>query len=208
MVPLNTRWSVHELRHAVADCGVKVMAVLDRELIGAALDLAETTSPTTSPPTTTSPGISSLLLGPQATGFDSASSTPASEASSEASSSKSPPEIPSGVSQWRVLSVGGIDHAGSSSLSLEWQGTHADGGSELTSMAGAGDEAREGRDFDLDESRGRDSAEGAQSAAAALNVADVTDIFCIVHTSGSTGRSKGVALTYRGQVRLSAFNGL
>ncbi|CAN0478202.1 unnamed protein product, partial [Laminaria digitata] len=94
MVPLNTRWSVHELRHAVADCGVKVMAVLDRELIGAALDLAETTSPTTSSPTTTSPGISSLLLGPQATGFDSA------------------------------------------------------------------------------------------------------DIFCIVHTSGSTGRSKGVALTY------------
>ena len=185
MVPLNTRWSVYELRHAVVDCGVKVMAVLDRDFIGAALELAATTSPTTSPPTTTSPGMSSLLLGPQATDVDSASLTPSSETS-----------VSSEVSQWRVLHLDGIDHAGPS-LGLERRETDSHG-SESTS--GAGDEAREGRDFDFDESRGPDSLEGAKGAAA-LNIADVSDIFCIVHTSGSTGRSKGVVLTHRGQVR-------
>lgn len=190
VVPLNTRWSVHELRHAVVDCDLKVMAVLDRDFIGAALDLAPTTSPSTSPATTASPGISSLLLGPQASDFGLASSTLLSETSREVSSE---------VSRWRVLHVGGIDHTGSS-LGLKQRGTDAPG-SKLA--AAAGDEEREGRDFEFDGSRCRDSAEGAESAtAAALDVADVGDIFCIVHTSGSTGRSKGVALTHRGQVSL------
>lgn len=169
------------------------MAVLDRDFIGAALDLARTSTPATSPATTASPGISSLLLGPQATDFGSASSTSLSEASREVSSE---------VSQWRVLRVGGIDHAGSS-LGLERRGTGVLG-SKMT--AAARDEARKGRDFEFDGPRCRDSAESAESAtAAALDVADEDDIFCIVHTSGSTGRSKGVALTHRGQVTFIAY---
>lgn len=34
--------------------------------------------------------------------------------------------------------------------------------------------------------------------------ADADDVFCIVHTSGSTGRSKGVALTCTSQARVAA----
>lgn len=165
MVPLNTRWSIDELRHAVADSGVQVMAVPDRDYLGTALELSAETA--------AGPGISWLLVAPQA------SDVP----------------LPSkrlwGVSQWCELSVCGTGDNGNA-RGVEWRGAH--GSDELLSAAGVAS----GNGRELDDITSLRAAEDPGSDP--LRVSDAEDVFCVVHTSGSTGRSKGVALTHAGQV--------
>lgn len=156
MTPLNTRWSVDESRHAVVDCGIKVMAVLDRELLRVAQELSLAT--------TEGPGISWLLLGPHAL------------------VSPVPSAMRREARQWRMCPVGNADHDAHASMST------TDVGKDSPSVP--------------DGSFCHDLAEGVSREA--LGVTDTEDVFCIVHTSGSTGRSKGVALTHLGQVRLCA----
>lgn len=144
-VPLNTRWAVNELRHAVIDSGIKVMAILDQEFIGTVLELSAAVPPG-------GPGLSWLLVGPLACDSPMACATQ--------------PQ----VSQWREFPVGGAARADDSA---EREGKR--GGGEMGTVHNR-------REHPMPED-------------------DIRDIFCIVHTSGSTGRSKGVALTHLGQVR-------
>lgn len=160
IVPLNTRWSQDELRHAIRDCGIKVMALPDDNFLSAALELSSTTA--------TGPGISWLLLSPQGAGS---------------------PSMPAGIteaSQWRSLHVGEEGNM-CDPCSVEWR---------TPDVIDRGGDLKDERDplylvpVDEAESPGRLRHEAD----------DAKDVFCIVHTSGSTGRSKGVSLTHQGQV--------
>lgn len=154
-VPLNTRWAVNELRHAVVDSGIKVMAILDMDFVDPVLELsaAELSG---------APGLSWLLAGPLA------------------SDSRLTAVAPSGVSQWQKFPVGGASRA-ENIAEREIRGA-TDGASGI------------GQD------RMQHLNNGSVRDDSRLE-ADMRDVFCIVHTSGSTGRSKGVALTHLGQVR-------
>ncbi len=171
-VPLNTRWAVGELRHAVVDSGIKVVAVLDRESVDLVLKLS---SPA---PAAGGPHLSWLLVGPLVGNLPMNSTTR--------------PE----VSQWRKIPVG-------PSVRTE-EIAEREGRRVWDDAAG---------DFMYDPVAGEDRAQNGlvdgpicrpyslQGAGrAAVEADDTRDVFCIVHTSGSTGRSKGVALTHLGQV--------
>lgn len=171
VVPLNFRWAVNELRHAVVDSGIKVMAVLDREFFGATLELSTTT--------TTDPGLSWVVIGPLACNSSLTSATR------------------SEVSQWRKVPVPGTDHAVDKAEKEDWRRADDDRG-ELPYAPGA--EQNPGRQQFVE---GPVCLHSEQSVGRVeLETDDTRDIFCIVHTSGSTGRSKGVALTHLGQVRV------
>ena len=171
-VPLNIRWAVGELRHAVVDSGIKVMAILDRESVGLALELS---SPA---PLGGDPHLSWLLVGPLVGNVPVTSTTARSD-----------------VSQWRKVPVSRSDR-GEDMAEREGGREGDDARGNLMYDPGAGeDRAQHGF---VDEPVGRHSVQGA--GCAALEADDTRDVFCIVHTSGSTGRSKGVALTHRGQV--------
>lgn len=170
-VPLNTRWAIGELRHAVVDSGIKAMAVLDGEFVDAALDLSAVAPAAAS-------GVSSLLVGPLAY-----SSRLASNAQPE-------------VSRWQTLHLGGSRHAEDEIESEEWSDAD-DARGRLISAQGAehrGEQERlrgVSRFHDFARSTGDPTFDAED---------DTRDVFCIVYTSGSTGRSKGVALTHAGQV--------
>eukprot|EP00903_Cladosiphon_okamuranus_P019615 g18039.t1 len=154
-VPLNTRWAVNELRHAVIDSGIKVMATLDREFVGSVLELPAAV-------VSGGPGLSWLLVGPLA--FDS----PVNSATR--------PE----ASQWQELRMGGATRAKDVA---EREGKGA--------TDGVSDTGQNGRECQLI---------GGSVRHHLMLEDDTRDVFCIVHTSGSTGRSKGVALTHLGQI--------
>lgn len=162
-VPLNTRWAINELRHAVIDSGIKVMAILDREFVGPVLELSAAAN-------SGGPGLSWVLVGPLACDSPLASTTQ--------------PE----VSQWRKLPVGGTARAEDSAEREERRATDVASGT------------RQDR-------REHEVVDGTVRHHSMLED-DVRDVFCIMHTSGSTGRSKGVALTHLGQVRSCPLSGL
>lgn len=171
-VPLNTRWAVGELRHAVVDSGIKAIAVLDRELVDAALDLSVAAPPAAS-------GVSSLLVGPLACSCRLACTAG--------------PEIP----RWQTFHFGGSDRADDGADNEEWnEADDARGG--ITSARGAEEDG--GQQPLLRGPRYHDSAEGTGGPTLVDADDETRDVFCIVYTSGSTGRSKGVALTHAGQV--------
>lgn len=172
IVPLNIRWSVDELQHAVADSGIDVMAVPDREFLGVALELVAPTAAVTR-------GILWLLVPPQP------------EPNLALVPRKQQPE----ASQWRVFPVGDVRAGGAHPLQRRQVTDHDDTGEIETALRE--DRGREGRGGGC-----VDKVEGVGRASIA--VADTQDVFCVVHTSGSTGRSKGVALTHLGQVRVCA----
>lgn len=162
-VPLNTRWAVSELRHAVIDSGIKVVAILDREFVGPVLELSAAAP-------SGGPGLSRLLVGPLA-----CASRPASVTQP-------------GVSQWREFPVGGTARA---------EDDAERGGQRATNDAsGVGQNRRQ-----------HQLTDGSVCHHSVLEDG-IRDVFCIVHTSGSTGRSKGVALTHLGQVRACPFVGV
>lgn len=169
VVPLNFRWAVNELRHAVVDSGIKVMAVLDRDFFSATLELSATT--------TADSGLSWVVVGPLACN---SSLTPATR---------------SEVSQWRKVPVRETDHAEDKAEKEDWRGADDDRG-DFPYAPGV--EQNPGHQF-VDDPVCVHSEQGVDRVA--LEADDTRDIFCIVHTSGSTGRSKGVALTHLGQVR-------
>lgn len=173
IVPLNTRWSVDELQHAVADSGIDVMAVPDREFLGVALELI-------APTTAVTRGIWWLLVPPQP------------EPDLALVPRKQQPE----VSRWRVFPVGEAVRAGGAHPVQRREATdHDDTGEIETALReDSGREVHGRRYVDKVEDVGR----------ASIAVADTEDVFCVVHTSGSAGRSKGVALTHLGQVRVCA----
>lgn len=162
-VPLNTRWAINELRHAVIDSGIKVMAVLDREFVGPVLELSEAAI-------SGGPSLSWLLVGPLACDSPLSSTTQ--------------PE----VSQWREFPLGGTARAEDNA---EREGERATG-----VYSGTGQDKREHRMVN------------GSVRHHSMCEDDVRDVFCIMHTSGSTGRSKGVALTHLGQVRSCPFRTL
>lgn len=171
VVPLNTRWAIGELRHAVMDSGIKVVAILDREFVGAALDLCAVAP-------AAGRGPSCLIVGSQA-----CTSSPTSATRSE-------------VSAWRRFSVGQADRSESDAGNEGWRGVDVSRG-DLVPARGAEEgmgEQRLSDDHDC-----YDSAQNVGGAT--LEADGTRDVFCIVYTSGSTGRSKGVALTHEGQVR-------
>jgi len=173
-VPLNTRWAVGELRHAMVDSGIKVVAVLDREFVDLVLKLS---SPA---PAAGGPCLSWLLVGPLVGNLPTISSTRS--------------EVP----QWRKIPVGPSDRAEDMAERRErreWDGARAD--LNYDPVAGE-DKAQQG--FVDGSVYRRFSMQGADRAA--VEADDTRDVFCIVHTSGSTGRSKGVALTHLGQVKI------
>lgn len=155
-VPLNTRWAVNELRHAVIDSGIKVMAILDREFVGPVLELSAAA-------VSGGPGLSWLLVGPLAC------DSPVTSATRPESS------------QWQEFPVGGASRA-EDTAEREWKG-------ETDGAPGIG---QNGREHQL---------VGRSVRHNFMLEDDTREIFCIMHTSGSTGRSKGVALTHLGQVR-------
>lgn len=177
IVPLNTRWSVNELRHAVVDSGIEVMVILDREFAGATVELSTATA--------AGPGLSWLVVGPLS-------------CNSSATSAKR-----SEVSQWRKFPLPGTDCAEDKAEQEDWRGVYDEEG-DITYAPVAKQNSGHQRFFDSPVGHYSDEAVDR----AALKAGDTRDIFCIVHTSGSTGRSKGVALTHFGQVRESLFNGL
>ncbi|CAN0236087.1 unnamed protein product [Scytosiphon promiscuus] len=170
-VPLNTRWSVGELRHAVGDSGIKGMAVLDGDFVDAALDLFAAAPAATL-------DVSSLLLGPSAC------------------SPRLPSTVRPVIPRWQTFHLGGSDRAEDEAESEEWsEADEARGGS--TPARGA--EQCGKRQRFLRGPHFHDFARGTSNST--LDADDDTrDVFCIVYTSGSTGRSKGVALTHAGQV--------
>ncbi|CAM9446324.1 unnamed protein product [Ectocarpus sp. 13 AM-2016] len=170
VVPLNTRWAIGELRHAVMDSGIKVLAILDREFVGTALDLC-----TVAPTAGRVP--SCLMVGPQA-----CTSSPTAMARSE-------------VSAWRRFSVGQVNRSEGDAEREGWRWVDDSRGDFVPAQAaeeGMG-EQRLSDDHDC-----CDPAESV--GVATLEADGTRDVFCIVYTSGSTGRSKGVALTHEGQV--------
>lgn len=151
------------------------MAVPDRDFLGVALDLA-------APSAAVTRGVRWLLVPPR----------PQSD----------PVLVPrkqqSEVSRWRTFPIGGGGRAGGSAHPLERRETADDfdtGEIGTARRADSRDHHADGRGF-------VDKAEGVGRGA--IGVADTEDVFCVVHTSGSTGRSKGAALTYLGQVRVCA----
>lgn len=166
IVPLNTRWAVNELRHAVMDSGIKVMAILDREFVGATLELSAAAA--------AGPGLSWLVVGPLASNSSLTSATR------------------SQVSQWRIFPVFGTDRAEDKAEKEDWRAVD-DARGDFPYAPGA-----EHQRF-VDGPICHHSEQDVDRAA--LEADDTRDVFCIVHTSGSTGRSKGVALTHLGQVR-------
>ncbi|CAM9137605.1 unnamed protein product [Ectocarpus fasciculatus] len=170
VVPLNTRWAIGELRHAVMDSGIKALAILDREFVGAALDLCAVAP-------AAGRGPSCLIVGPQA-----CTSSPTSAARSE-------------VSAWRRFSVGQADRSEGDAKSEGWRGVDDSRGDFV--LARGAEEGR-GEQRLSDGHDCYDSAQTVGGST--LEADGTRDVFCIVYTSGSTGRSKGVALTHKGQV--------
>lgn len=171
-VPLNTRWAVSELRHAVVDSGIKVVAILDRESADLVLELS---SPA---PAAGGPHLSWLLVGPLVGNLPTTSG-----ARSE------------GL-HWRKIPVGPSDRTeniAEREEMREWNDAHSD---VMYDPVPGEDKAQHG--FVDGPICRHHSVQGAGRAAVVPD--DTQDIFCIVHTSGSTGRSKGVALTHLGQV--------
>lgn len=168
IVPLNFRWAVNELRHAVVDSGIKVMAILDREFVGATLELSAAAGP----------GLSLLAIGPLACKSSLTSATR------------------SEVSQWRKFPLPRTDRAEDKAEKESWSGLDDERG-DFTCAPGA--EQNQVHQRFVEGTICHDSEQSVGRAA--LEPDDAREIFCIVHTSGSTGRSKGVALTHLGQVR-------
>ncbi|CAM9176385.1 unnamed protein product [Hapterophycus canaliculatus] len=170
-VPLNTRWAISELRHAVVDSGIKAIAVLDREFVDVGLSLSAAAPAGAS-------GVSSLLVGPLACSSRLASTAPRE------------------ISRWQPFHLGGSDRAEDEAPSEEWNEAD-DGRGQVTSARGGEQDGQQQRL--LQGPHLHDSTHGI-GGPTLDNADDTGDVFCIVYTSGSTGRSKGVALTHAGQI--------
>lgn len=167
-VPMNIRWSSDELRHAMADSNMKMLAVLDKDFEPIAQELSETTT------------TSWLLLGSS----DAAALAPREH----------------GQRGWKLLPTCSSAGGGRPAPTRHERMTPSDDKGCLSSVARAGEAGPVSRHV-----APPGDAENSESSCRSVD-----GVCCIVYTSGTTGRSKGVALTHVGQVmsnRSTGFSG-